>query len=190
MFHEVTASNLVKIDLDGNIVAPSEYRVNSAGFVIHSAIHMGREDLVCVLHTHTEAGMAVSALKSGLLPVCQTSAEFYNRVAYHDYEGLATDLDERARLVRDLGDKKLMILRNHGLLTCGATAAEAFYYMYYLDKACRVQVKAMMTGELRLPPPEVAEHTARQSEVNQPKGEAVWRALTRQLDREDPSYRN
>jgi ribulose-5-phosphate 4-epimerase/fuculose-1-phosphate aldolase len=119
MFDEITASNLVKIDLDGNAVEPSPYPVNPAGFVIHSAIHGAREDAQCVLHTHTKSGCAMAALKCGLLPVNQISMEFYNRVAYHDYEGVALDMSEQRRLVADMGDKPVLMLRNHGLLTVG-----------------------------------------------------------------------
>ncbi len=121
MFEEITASSLVKIDLDGQAVAPTHYRVNPAGFVIHSAIHAARDDAQCVLHTHTRAGMAVSCLKDGLLPLNQMALQFYGRVGYHDYEGIAQKLDERERLVADLGDKDVMVLRNHGLLSVGRT---------------------------------------------------------------------
>ena len=133
MFHEITASSLVKIDHDGKIVEETGYPVNQAGFVIHSAIHMARPEVNCVLHTHTRAGIAVSCLEQGLLCNHQSAAMFYDRVAYHDYEGIALDLDERSRLVRDLGDKPVMILRNHGLLTTGRTVPEAFEYVYYLE---------------------------------------------------------
>lgn len=194
MFDEVTASSLVKIDLDGKMVEPSNWQVNEAGFVIHSAIHAARDDAKCVMHTHTVAGMAVAATQEGLLPLSQHSMEFYGgRVAYHDYEGIALDLDERERLVRDLGDCKVMMLRNHGLLTVGQSVAEAFQYMYYLEQSCRVQVAAAsMSGRLRHVPHDVAEHTAGQfvRPGQPPKGMRLWPALLRKLDRIDPSYRD
>lgn len=192
LWEEITASSLVKIDLDGNVIDPPNATVNYPGFVIHSAIHAARDDVVCVMHTHTIAGMAVAATKSGLLPLSQHAMEFYGRLAVHEYEGIATDLDERARLVRDLGDRSAMLLRNHGLLTCGASVAEAFHLMYYLEQACRVQVAAASMGELRHVPPPVAEHAARQflPGGHPAKGRNMWRALLRKLDRIDPSYRN
>src|ERR1700744_3684244 len=165
-FHEMRASDLVKIDVDGNIVDPrplSSRDVNAAGFCIHSAIHMAREDLVCVVHTHTAAGIAVSAQKEGLLPLSQHACKFYGRVAYHGYEGIALDLDERERLVADLGEHKAMILRNHGLLVGGTSIAEAFLNIYMLERACAAQVDALSGGrEVILPPPEVCAHTAEQ----------------------------
>ena len=192
MFDEVTASNLVKIGLDGQLIEDNGYQVNSAGFTIHSAIHAARHDVACVLHTHTKSGFAVSCQKQGLLPLNQISLQFYGRLAYHDYEGIALDLDERPRLVRDLGDKRSMILRNHGLLTAGRTIAEAFSLMYYLDKACEIQVAALAGGaELIFPSPEVCEKTARQYETDdQPVGDQEWAAHIRALDREDSSYKN
>lgn len=197
MFEEITASNLVKIDLAGNPVEPTAYRVNPAGFVIHSAIHAAREDARCVLHTHTRAGMAVSCLKEGLLPLNQMALQFYGRVAYHDYEGIAQNLDERARLVADLGDKDVMILRNHGLLSVGRTVPEAFLRMYYLERSCEVQVTAQATGaELVLPSPEVCAYVERQyngdacESADEDWIELTWSALIRTLDREDPSYRD
>ena len=147
MFEEVTASSLVKVDVHGNPVEPTPFITNPAGFTIHSAVHMSRDDAQCVMHTHTTAGMAVAAQEQGLLPLNQMSMEFYGRLAYHDYEGVALDLDERERLVRDLGDRKAMILKHHGLLTCGRTVGEAFYYMYYLEQACRIQVTATQGGQ-------------------------------------------
>jgi ribulose-5-phosphate 4-epimerase/fuculose-1-phosphate aldolase len=206
MFDEITASNLVKIDLDGNAVEPSAYPVNPAGFVIHSAIHAARDDAHCVLHTHTKAGCAVAAQKDGLLPLNQISLEFYNNTAYHDYEGIALDLDERERLVKDLGMKPVMILRNHGLLTVGKDAQQAFLRMYYLEKACEIQLAAQAGGTaLVLPPKEVCEHTERQfnappASVTKPVNDGVladidgydlsWSALLRLLDRLDPGYKN
>lgn len=165
LFHEMRASDLVKIDLDGNIVEeqPESKPVNAAGFTIHSAIHMAREDMMCVVHTHTAAGIAVSAQKHGLLPISQHSLKFYGHLAYHGYEGIALDLDERDRLVADLGTHKAMILANHGLLVGGASIPEAFNQIYYLERACQAQVAALAGGaELILPPEEVRLKTAAQ----------------------------
>lgn len=190
MFHEITASSLVKVDLHGNIVGESEWTVNPAGFVIHSAIHAARQDLHCVLHTHTKCGMAVSALECGLLPISQFSLQFYNRVAYHDYEGVALNLDERKRLVADLGDKKVMILRNHGLLTAGRTIPEAFILMFYLNRSCEVQIAAQSAGSpLVMPTDDVCEYAAMQQDIED-LGQLEWPAFIRLLDRQDPSYRN
>jgi ribulose-5-phosphate 4-epimerase/fuculose-1-phosphate aldolase len=206
-FDEVTASNLVKIGLDGRAVEPTPYPVNPAGFVIHSAVHGAREDAHCVLHTHTKAGCAVAAQKDGLLPVNQINLEFYGKVAYHDYEGIALDLDEQKRLVADLGEKPVMILRNHGLLTVGKNAQQAFLRMYYLEKACEIQLTAQggsngVGGQaLILPPKEVCEHAERQFNappvpssdgrvLSDPDGyDLAWSALLRLLDRLDPSYK-
>ncbi len=201
MFDEITASNLVKIDLNGNAVEPTPYLVNPAGFVIHSAIHGAREDAQCVLHTHTKAGCAVAALKCGLLPVNQISMEFYGRVAYHDYEGIALDMDEQQRLVHDLGDKSVLMLRNHGLLTVGESVSQAFLRMYYLEKACEIQLAAQAAGEIVLPPEAVCAHTERQfnepgrplaeGELSDPDGVALaWAAMLRLLDRVAPGYRD
>lgn len=197
MFDEITASSLVKIDLDGNPVEPSPWRVNPAGFVIHSAIHAARDDAQCVLHTHTRAGMAVACLKEGLLPLNQFALQFYGRVGYHDYEGIAQDLAERERLVRDLGDKDVLVLRNHGLLSVGRTVAEAFTRMYYLERSCEVQVTAQATGaELVIPAPEICAYTEQQyngaacDQADQDYLDLAWTALTRMLDRQDPSYRD
>jgi ribulose-5-phosphate 4-epimerase/fuculose-1-phosphate aldolase len=191
-FSEITASNLVKIDTEGNLVGDSEYPVNKAGFVIHSAIHAARHDVACVLHTHTRAGVAVSSIAEGLLPLNQFSLQFYNRIAYHDYEGVALDEDERERLVADIGDKRILILRNHGLLTAGRTIPEAFSLMYYLDQSCRVQLDIMASGgKMLLVPGQVAEKTARQFERNDnTTGQREWPALLRILDKQDTSYRN
>ena len=191
MFHEITASSLVKIDHEGEVVDGS-YPVNQAGFVIHSAVHAARPEVNCVLHTHTRAGVAVSCLKEGLLPLNQFSARYYNRVAYHDYEGFALDLDEQTRLQRDLGDKMAMILRNHGLLTTGRTIPEAFSRMYYLEQSCRVQLDVMASGgTINELSGQVSEHTARQVEsMPVPRGALEWPALLRVLDAKDPSYRN
>lgn len=192
-FDEITASSLVKIDLDGNKVIPSPHEYIYAGFTIHSAVHMSREDALCVMHTHTTAGMAVSAQKHGLLMLNQKSMAFYNRLAYHDYEGIAEDLDERERLARDLGPHDACILRNHGLLTCGETVGQTFLLMRRLQHACEVQLAALAGGtEVIVPPPEVCEHAARQMAAGGADSRAVrysWDALKRVLDAEDPSYR-
>jgi ribulose-5-phosphate 4-epimerase/fuculose-1-phosphate aldolase len=189
-FDEISASSLVKIDLDGTIVGDSPYGVNKAGFVIHSAVHEAR-GVGCVMHTHTESGMAVSMMKGGLLPVSQHAMLFHNRLAYHDYEGLALEADEKERLVADLGNHGSMILRNHGFLTTGASVAEAFVRMFYLEKAAAAQLRAQASGdEIVVPPPEVCEKTARQFEGDSmPCGSREWPAMLRRLDREDPSYK-
>ncbi|MDV3442912.1 class II aldolase/adducin family protein, partial [Pseudomonas otitidis] len=148
MFDEIRASDLVKIDLQGRPVEPTRHKVNPAGFVIHSAIHAAREDARCVLHTHTRAGCAVAAQPAGLLPVNQISMEFYGRVAYHGYEGVALNLDEQKRLVADLGDKPVMILRNHGLLVTGASIEEACVLALLFERAAKMQLLAMSAGEI------------------------------------------
>jgi ribulose-5-phosphate 4-epimerase/fuculose-1-phosphate aldolase len=193
LFEEVTASSLVKIDAAGAVVEDrTGLGVNPAGFVIHSAVHAARPDAICVIHTHSRAGMAVSAQKQGLLPLTQHAMRFWNRIAYHDYEGIAIDIDERARLARDLGDHDAMILRNHGVLTLGATIRQAFELAYYLERACQAQIDAMAGGApLSLPPPEVCERTARLFErPNRPALTRDWPALLRLLDRADDSYRD
>ncbi len=192
LFEEITASSLVEVDAEGEPTQPTSWRVNPAGFVIHSALHQGRSDANCVMHTHTLAGMAVAAQQGGLLPLNQMSIEFHGRVALHEYEGVAADdnLDERQRLVRDMGDRPAMILRNHGLLTAGRTVAEAFYWMYYLEQACRIQVTAQSTGApLSMPPEAVLERTQAQFTIGPNKGWLPWQALRRKLDREQPGYR-
>jgi len=192
MFDEITASSLVKIDLAGNILdQPSGYGINAAGYVIHSAVHGARHDVACVIHTHTRAGMAVSALKCGLLPLTQTAMRFA-RIPYHDYESVAIDLDERKRLVADLGSSDAMILRNHGLLAAGPSIAQAFNTLYWLEMACKAQVDALSSGrELCLPPPEVIEKTwlLYQPGTRRPFGELEWPAMLRLMDRKDPGYK-
>ncbi len=192
LFEEITASNLVRIDTDGNKIDDSPYDVNPAGFVIHSAIHRDHPEAHCVLHLHTESGQAVAAQRDGLLPLTQTAMVIAEDVAYHDFEGIASDLDERERLVRDLGDKHAMILRNHGTLTVGETVADAFIRMYFLERACDAQVRALAGGV----PLSKASAASRQrtSELAQvglvPVGrQLAWPALLRKLDRIDPSYR-
>src|SRR5262245_9498792 len=191
LFEQVTASDLVKVDLDGNIVQDTPHSINSAGFVIHSAVHAARPDAKCVLHTHTVAGMAVASLEEGLLPLTQKSMRFYNRIGYHDYEGVADDLDEHQRLVRDLGPYNALILRNHGVLTCGPTVARAFVLMKNLEKSCQAQLAAMASGgKLATLSSHLMEHAAGQVE-GRLDGEAKgWSSLLRKLDRIDPSYRD
>lgn len=199
LYEEITASSLVIVGLDGQLVTDGPWRVNPAGFVIHSAIHEAREDALCVLHTHTKAGCAVAAQEHGLLPLNQMSLEFYDRVAYHDYEGIALSHAEKKRLVADLGDKNAMILRNHGLLTVGRTPAQAFRRMFYLERACEIQVDALAGGAaLVTPPPEVCEHTARQFEGDHSEDDyadtggdrLVWQAMLRLVERLYPDYKD
>ena len=192
LFEQITASDLVKVDLDGNIVQDTQYTINPAGFVIHSAVHAARPDAKCVLHTHTVAGMAVASLEEGLLPLTQKSMRFYNRIGYHDYEGVADDLDERARLVASLGKHNALILRNHGLLTCGGTVSRAFFLMKNLEKSCKTQLAAMASGGTLIKlSPNLMEHAAGQFESGGVDGRANgWPALLRMLDGIDPSYRN
>jgi len=196
MFHEMRASDLVKIDLHGNMVddgTGQSKRVNAAGFTIHSAIHMAREDLHFVIHTHTAAGIAVSAQKQGLLPISQHALKFYGHLAYHGYEGVALDLEERDRLVADLGTHKAMILANHGLLVGGRTVGEAWNMIYYLERACRAQVAALAGGaELILPPEEVRLKTAAQFNRN-PGTEhydMAWQTALRLIENDTPDYRS
>ncbi|HEX2824893.1 MAG TPA: class II aldolase/adducin family protein [Burkholderiales bacterium] len=192
LWDEIGASTLVKVTLDGDIVDdPTGNGINRAGYVIHSAVHRARADVECVMHTHTQAGIAVSAQQAGLLPLSQHAMRFTGRLGYHDYEGLALELDEQARLVRDLGEHKAMILRNHGLLTCGASIAEAFDYMYYLERACQAQVAAMGgCAKLNVPPDEVAQKTAAQfAKLSYKPQKVEWKAMLRMLDKQDASYK-
>ena len=193
LFEEMTASSLVKVDLEGNKVLETQYDINPAGFTIHSAVHAARHDAACVLHTHTRAGIAVSTLAGGLEPLSQTSLFPYSSLAYHDYEGVALSADEKPRLVADLGDKRAMILRNHGLLTTGESVADAFLMMYTLETACQVQLMAQGTGQelIRVPQPIVDGIQAQAAEVTRGLGGAlVWPALLRKLDRIDASFRD
>ncbi len=153
MFEEVTASSLVKVDLKGNKVMESDHEINPAGFTIHSAVHEARDDAQCVMHLHTAAGIAVSATKQGLLPLSQQSLFALSSLSYHNYEGVALNPDEKTRLVADLGETSFMILRNHGLLTCAETIADAFLFMYLLESSCQIQLKAQASGQELLPIP-------------------------------------
>ncbi len=197
LFSEVTASCFVKIDLDGNLVEPSAYEVNRAGFVIHSAIHAGRADAMCVLHTHSEAATAISALDVGLLPVSQFAMRFQGAMGRHAYEGVAMETGERERLVANIGAHDVLVLRNHGVLTVGRTVAEAFILMYYFEKAARVQLLAQAAtasgARILLPADDVTDRAARQFNERQgdimAAGAREWPAFLRLLDRIDPSYR-
>jgi ribulose-5-phosphate 4-epimerase/fuculose-1-phosphate aldolase len=189
LYKEITASSLVKIDLAGNILSKpdTDYGINKSGYVIHGAIHEARPDVNCVIHTHTRAGLAVASMKCGLLPLTQTSMRFVGHIGYHDFEGPAINLEERVRLVRDLGPHDAMILRNHGLLTCGATIQQAFNTLYQLEMSCRAQVDTMAAGtEITLPSPEVLEHTAHlyQPGTRRPYGVLEWPAMIRLLNAE------
>ncbi len=191
-FSEVTASNLVKIDCDGNIVEASEHGVNRFGFAIHSAFHLAHGDFHCVMHTHSRASMAVSAMECGLLPMNQMSLQFHGNLAYHAYEGNEFEPGEKDRLIANMGDHRAMILRNHGLLTAGKTVAEAFFRLYYLEQACQIQVDAMGANtKLMLPPEEVCISMGRQYRGSQEAEAAfLWKALLRKLDKIDPSFRD
>ena len=196
LYEEVTASSLIKIDVEGNILAKPDfgeldYGINKAGYVIHGAIHRARHDIACVIHTHTSAGMAVSALECGLLPITQTAMRFL-KIGYHDYQGVVLDSKEEKSLLKDLGDGEALILRNHGLLTVGKTVGEAFNWMHRLDLACRSQLAAMATGaKLRPVPAKVLESTYLnyQPRTRRPYGLMEWPALLRKLDRMDPGFR-
>ncbi len=192
MFHEVTASSLVKVDADGNKVIESEYDINPAGFTIHSAVHMAREDAHCVMHLHTDDGVAVSAQADGLMPITQHAMQI-GEIAYHDYEGVALDLDERERIVQDLGSGQFMILRNHGTLTVGASCADAYMAMYYLERACSMQIRALSGAvAINQPPQGSAEKAAEQSKVlfDGTVGPLAWPALLRKMEKLDPSFLN
>ena len=193
MFDEVTASNLVKVDHEGNILEDlTGLGINQAGFVIHGCVHEARPEAQCVLHTHTRAGIAVSAMTDGVLPLSQHSMRIVPEVTYHDYEGIALDMDERTRLARDLGPvSRCMVLRNHGLLTLGRTVREAFNMMYNLEMSCRIQIDALAAGRDRvtLVAQPVVEHTRNQ--VERPRTEyRDWPALMRMLDRRGADFRS
>ncbi|MEL7296554.1 MAG: class II aldolase/adducin family protein [Pseudomonadota bacterium] len=192
-FEEITASSLVKINLDGEKVMPSPYEINPAGFTIHGAIHEKRHDVTCVLHTHTRAGIAVSAQESGLLPISQHSLFVLSSLGCHDYEGVALNEDEKPRLVADLGSNNFLMLRNHGLLTAAPTIADTFQAMYFFEVSCQIQLNAQSGGgELRMIEPEILAGIRAQAEQVQRGmgGQLVWPGLLRKLDRRDPSYRD
>jgi ribulose-5-phosphate 4-epimerase/fuculose-1-phosphate aldolase len=197
LFHEMRASDLVRIDSAGRVVEQGgdddaqRYRVNAAGFTIHSAVHMARPDLTCVIHTHTAAGSAVSAQKHGLLPISQHALKFYERIGYHEYEGIALDLGERDRLVNDLGLHRAMILRNHGLLVGGRTIAAAFQDIYFLERACEIQVRALSgNAELSMPSQRVCRLTA--SQFDRDEADAIialqWQAALRLIAHANTDY--
>ncbi len=193
MFEEVTASSLVKVDLQGNKVLDSDFEINPAGFTIHSAVHEAREDAQCVIHLHTAAGIAVSASKTGLLPLSQQSLFPLSSLSYHDYEGIALNPDEKQRLVADLGQTNFMILRNHGLLTCAISIADAFLYMYLLESACQIQLKAQASGQDLILVPEaiLAGIQAQAKQVTRAAGGGLaWPGILRKLDRINPGYKN
>ena len=193
-YSEITASNLHRINHEGEITqrGDTHYGINYPGFIIHGALHAARADVNCVIHAHTRAGIAVSAMKAGIMPLSLAGMRFFGRVGYHDCQGIVTGMEERESLVQDLGPHNVMMLRNHGTLACGPTVAEAFNTQYMLEQACGIQVDALTAGaELVLPPPEVIAHTAHMFEpgVRRPFGIMEWEALIRLLDQEDPSYR-
>src|SRR6516162_3441560 len=198
MFDEVTASNILKVDFDGNLVEPSEYEPIFAGVVIHGAIYLGRPDVQCVIHTHTEADIAVGALEEGLLPLSQWAMRFYNRLGYHDYEGVSLDLDERERLQRSIGNHQVLVLRNHGLLATGRDVAEAFSLTYHFERSAEAQLKIMAAvaagAKMVVPSPDTCERQAAlfsgNGEMARLAGQREWPALLRLADRLDPSYRN
>lgn len=193
LFSEVTASNLVKVDCDGNLVLDNGYRVNTAGFTIHSAVHMSREDAQAVMHLHTNSGVAVSSMECGFLPLNQHAMFVYHDTAYHEWEGVAIHLDERERLVADLGEKHLMILRNHGTLAVGGSVASCFMRLYYLERACRIQVDTLSGGEPHMPTRDAI--NMMESNFDKPKvwenlGIQSWPALRRLADRIDAGYKD
>lgn len=193
-WEEITASSLVKIDVDGNKVGDSPYRVNPAGFTIHSAVHMHRHDAAWIMHTHTRAGVAVSCMAEGLMPLNQISLQFHKRVAYHDFEGIALDLAERERIVADFGDHPVMILRNHGLIATGRSAAEMYNNMFYLERACEIQVAALSMGRpLQAIDPAVADHVHGQYvQMMEEDGDLAleWDAHLRSIAGIGSDYRN
>ncbi|MEJ0061281.1 MAG: class II aldolase/adducin family protein [Terricaulis sp.] len=190
LFEEITASSLVKVDLEGQIVAPTQYFINPAGFTIHSAIHAAREDALCVIHLHTAAGVGVAAQKNGMLPLSQNALIVLPQLAYHDYEGVALNLDERERIVADLGDKRLLLLRNHGTLAVGGSAGQAFLGIYFLERACQQQVAALSAGsDGVLVASDEAQAEVRTQTAGLPMlAGLAWPSLLRKLDRNLPGY--
>lgn len=189
LFEEIRASDLIVVDMEGRVLE-GEADYNIAGFTIHSAMHMARGDAHCVLHTHTLAGMAVAAADNGLAQLNQINAEFHRRVGYHGYEGIALDLGERERLVASLGDNIALILRHHGLLSVGASVADAFYVMYYLNKACEIQLAAAALDGVREMPEALSQHACGQFQGCEWQRPLLWQAWLRKLDRLDPSYKD
>jgi ribulose-5-phosphate 4-epimerase/fuculose-1-phosphate aldolase len=192
MYHEITASNLVVVDVDGKVLQdPTGLGINPGGFTIHSAVHMARPDIACVMHTHTAATIAIACMRRGLLPLTQHAMRFNGRIAYHDYAGVYFTDDERRRLIASLGKLQVMVLRNHGSLVCGRSIVEAFDLMYYFERACQAQVSLLSCGEeLVLPDEGVAEQVAKVFEAPDRKASArIWPALLRMLDQNDPGYR-
>ncbi len=196
LFEEITASSLIKVDEEGRVLSPTPYDVNPAGFVIHSAVHMAMPELTCVMHTHTSAGVGVATQKQGLLPLTQHALTVISSTGYHDYEGIATDPGERERLVRDLGDNRVLILRNHGLLTAGRTVGEAFVWLYRAERACRMQLAFQQSGAQAMEIPQEVQRTtiernrlANSAKGHRPIGVKEWPALLRKLDRVDQGYR-
>ena len=190
-YDEVTASNLLEIDLEGNIIS-GEGDINYTGYIIHGAVHKARKEINCVMHTHTRAGLAISCLKDGLNPIFQDAAIFHNRVSYHDWQGMSTEVEECKDIAKNLGKNKVMILRNHGLLTCGETIGEAFILMYYLDKTCKNQLDTMSTGKpIIVPSDNIMEYAAGQYEDPRFRlGHHEWPALLRLLDQKNSIYKN
>jgi ribulose-5-phosphate 4-epimerase/fuculose-1-phosphate aldolase len=191
MFEEITASSLVKIDIEGKKLLESPYEINPAGFIIHSCIHAARPEVSCIMHVHSVNGVAVSAQRDGLLPISQQSLFVLSSLAYHDYEGVALNADEQPRLVKDLGDKTYLMLRNHGLLTVGASPADAFLYMYMFESSCMIQVRAQSGGGglIHIPRPILDGIRAAANQVTRGLGSAVvWSGLLRKLDRMNPGY--
>ena len=197
LFDEITASSLVRVDQDGKVIDGSGTEVNLAGFIIHSAVHAAREDAVCVLHTHSESIVSVASMPEGFLPLSQFAMWFYQRTGVHPYEGVAIEADERSRLVRDLGEHRVLLMPNHGILTVGRTVGEAFMLLYYAERAAQIQLRtlAALAGRAPvLPPPAVCEKAAEQfwgqkGDIRVP-GTREWPGLLRRLDRADPSYRD
>ena len=190
-YNEITASNLLEIDLEGNVIS-GDGEINYTGYVIHGAVHKAKKNIHCVMHTHTRAGLAISCLKDGLKPIFQDAAIFHNRVSYHDWQGMSTEVEECKDIAKNLGNNKVMILRNHGLLTCGETIGEAFILMYYLDKACKNQLDTMSTGlETIVPSDNIMEYAAGQ--YDDPRfrlGKHEWPALLSLLDDKKSIYKN
>lgn len=191
-FEEITASSLLKVDLGGNLMMPSDYLFNPAGFVIHGAIHEGREDALCILHTHTIEGMAVASQKEGLLPLTQTALSVGSDISYHDYEGIVLDQEERARLLPNVGTSNNIIFRNHGLMTLGRTIGEAFMRLFFLQKACEAQVMAQAGGgALIIPPENVIKRVDQQVSGNgEFMSKLTWDAVLRKAERDFPDYKN